>query len=138
MVIKLQTNKIIFYKQYLMISKILVNTISICLFICYYINYYIFGYRVRHNCDNNIKNIAITICCDGRGHFTQFMNYYNISNEKKHIKIIFLNEQMQHSIPQYFIQFCEKHNIIIEWLNQNKLYCKNGIVDYFTTFIRNL
>ena len=120
-----------------MIDLILFNLILMYFSICYYLKSYINKKKITYKCDNNSKNIAITICCEGRGHLTQFINFYKSYENKEHIKMIFLNKEIEKLIPIYFIEFCNEHKISIEWLYQNiHLYnSHDNNIDYPLTLL---
>ena len=86
-----------------------------------------------------MPNIGITICCEGRGHMTQFMNMYNFLDEtqKKKIKFILLPKNAYEPIPNYFIEFCNDNMIEISWIYGCFHSFNNNKVNYICLVIKS-
>ncbi len=82
------------------------------LFLNLFINHSIGNHNINYTSYTN-NNLAIFICGQGRGHFTQFINMYETANEtlQNKIKLVFLNSNAITKLPQYFLEFCENNNI---------------------------
>ena len=90
----------------------------------------------------NKNNISFFVCCDGNGHFTQFMELANIIKKRSDKKVVsvYLNCNEYVKIPQYVTRFCHDNEISIEYfygisLNQ---FFNDGKVEYGNAFLTSV
>ena len=85
----------------------------------------------------NKNNVCFWLCCDGNGHFTQFMELTHQINKKKKVNCVFINSNPHTVIPSYLTEFCESNNITIEYFNGTSLNeCfSGGKINYLKVFL---